>query len=140
MFIFFILCPWIWVLTVLYLFNIIPYSLLYLSGIAVIFSSFYNFFYLNTNVTKSVSIIIFEFIIYCLNYYKHIIIDKKEFISYIDIKFNICIVIFYVIFLYFYNRTPFSVYGTELKNLHKNKNETIFQYVNKRASNMFSLN
>lgn len=140
MFIFFILCPWIWVLTVLYLLNIIPYSLLYLSGIAVIFSFFYNFFYINTNVTKSVSIIIFEFIIYYLNYYKHIIIDKKEFISYIDIKFNICIVIFYVIFLYFYNRTPFSVYGTELKNLHKNKNETIFQYVNKRASNMFSIN
>jgi hypothetical protein len=140
MFIFFILCPWIWVLTVLYLLNIIPYSLLYLSGIAVIFSSFYNFFYLNTNVTKSVSIIIFELIIYYLNYYKHIIIDKKEFISYIDIKFNICIVIFYVIFLYFYNRTPFSVYGTELKNLHKNKNETIYQYVNKRASNMFSIN
>ena len=139
MFIFFILCPWIWVLTVLYLLNIIPYSLLYLSGIAVIFSSFYNFFYLNTNVTKSVSIIIFEFIIYYLNYYKHIIIDKKDFISYIDIKFNICIVIFYVIFLYFYNRTPFSVYGTELKNLHKNKNETIFQYVNKRFINMFTI-
>ncbi len=140
MFIFFILCPWIWVLTVLYLLNIIPYSLLYLSGIAVIFSSFYNFFYLNTNVTKSVSIIIFEFIIYCLNYYKHIIIDKKDFISYIDIKFNICIVIFYVIFLYFYNRTPYSVYGKELKNLHKNKNETIFQYINKRFTTMFFIN
>ena len=140
MFIFFILCPWIWVLTLLYLLNIIPYSLLYLSGIAVIFSSFYNFFYLNTNVTKSVSIIIFEFIIYCLNYYKHIIIDKKDFISYIDIKFNICIVIFYTIFLYFFNRTPFSVYGTELKNLHKNKNETILQYINKRRSNMFIIN
>ena len=139
MFIFYILCPWIWVLTVLYLLNIIPYSLLYLSGIAVTFSFFYNLFYLNINITKSISIIVFEFIIFCLNYYKHIIIDKKELISYIDIKFNIWIVIFYVIFLCFFNRTPFSVYGTELKELHKDKNETIFQYINKRFINMFSL-
>ena len=140
MFIFFILCPWIWVLTVLYLFNIIPYSLLYLSGIAVIFTFFYNFFYLNTNITKSITIIIFEFIFYCLNYYKHIIIDKKEFISYTDINFNICIVIFYVLFLYFFDKTPYSIYSIELKNLHKNKNETIFKYINKRFSSMFLIN
>ena len=139
MFIFFILCPWIWVLTVLYLLNIIPYSLLYLSGIAVIFSFFYNLFYLNTNISKSISIIVFEFIIFCLNYYKHIIIDKKELISYIDIKFNIWIVIAYVIFLCFFNRTPFSVYGTELKKLHENKNETILQHINKRFATMFSI-
>lgn len=135
MFIFFLLSPSIWVLTILYLFNIIPYSLLYLSGFAFVFTFFYCF-YLNINVSKSITIIIFEFIIYYLNYYKHIIIDKKKFISYTDMNFNICIVIFYVLFLYCFNRTPFSVYGIELKKIHEDRNESVFQYIIKKISDI----
>ena len=51
-------------------------------------------------------------------------------------NFNICIVIFYVLFLYCFNRTPFSVYGIELKKIHEDRNESVFQYIIKKISDI----
>lgn len=129
---FYIFCPWIWVSTFFYLIGLLPFSLLYTSAAAFIFTCFYNTLYLNIHISKLITIISFEFLIFAANYIKHIMIENKPLISYPDLLFNIALFIAYLIYLYFNNRTFYTVYAHELKKAHLNNQDTILQYLKRR--------
>lgn len=125
---FYIFCAWIWVSTFFYLIGLLPFSLLYSSALAFIFSCFYNTLYLDIHISKIIITILFEFLIFVVNYIKHVMIEYKPLISYPDLLFNIALFIAYLIYLYFNNRTFYTVYAHELKKAHLSNQDTILQY------------
>lgn len=124
----YIFCFWIWISTFFYLIGLLPFSLLYTSAAAFVFTCFYSTLYLDIHISKIIITILFEFLIFAANYIKHVMIEHKPLISYPDLLFNIALFIAYLIYLYFNNRTFYTVYAHELKKAHLNNQDTILKY------------
>ena len=105
-------CIWIWLFTLLYWFDVITYSSLYLSIPPVITIIPYNFLnkYNKRPLYKKISIILIEFTIATMNVYKHFKIDKKKLIEKDDIIFSILIFGAYLLFLYSMNINFYKLY------------------------------
>ena len=122
---FFIFSWWIWFFTFLYFLTIIPYSLLYASFIAVIFTFFVFLFNNNIHYTKRVFIFFFELFILLVNARLHFIVDKKPLISVNDILFNILLFLIYLIVLHINSKTFYEIYFIDVKKAHYNKTNFI---------------
>ena len=100
----YVFCFWIWILSILYFFNLFPFSLFYLSFISLILTIIYQLFISKQNVYRKIIVIFIETTIMLMNYYKHFYYDKKNLFEYKDILFNIILFIIYNLFLLI-NRT-----------------------------------
>ena len=108
---FFMFSIWIWVFSFLYYFNIIPYSLLYSSFFGLIFTFYNQILVVNkTDFIKKIFWLTIEFFVFFINYRKHIVINKKPIISFIDIIFNIILFLVYLLFLKFNNKSFYNLY------------------------------
>jgi len=117
---FFVFCWWIWFLTILYAFNLFPFSLLYLSIISFIFTCFFFIFNLKIYYLKRVLIFFIELIFIIINYHYHVNRDKKSLLD-INILFkNILIFLIYLIVLKMNNKTFYTVYFIDIKKEHYN--------------------
>ena len=122
---FFIFSWWIWFFTFLYFLTIIPYSLLYASFIAVIFTFFVFLFDNNIHYTKRLFIFFFELFILLVNARLHFIVDKKPLTSVNDILFNILLFLIYLIVLHINSRTFYEIYFIDVKKTHYNNTNFI---------------
>ena len=115
--IFLVYCLWIWILTPLFYFNLIDFSLLYSSFFALLFTTYNNFLVTNySSLYKRILVFLWEIFILSINYIKHFIIDKRKLFNLKDILFNIGLFIFYLIFIHiFYNETFFNLYFVKLR-------------------------
>ena len=113
---YYIFCIWIWFATFLYFFDLIPYSILYLAFFALIFSTYFHFFYEKNNYPLSyrISVIIFETFILGINIYKHFYVDKRSLIVCKDIIFSFVLFLVYLIFLRLNGKTFSHYYFVEL--------------------------
>jgi hypothetical protein len=121
-FIFF--CLLIWILTILYYFGFIKYSLLYASFVALIFTLIlqtYRYYKINNkNINKiNFKIIIFEVFIFYLNVKKHFYIDKKPLINLDDIIFSLVIFLLYLLMLQILGTNFYELYFITYSNLSK---------------------
>ena len=110
-----IFCIWIFIFTILYYLDIVKYSLLYSSVVALIFSLFYNSFFLKRNLGNYLSVITVELLIVLVNVKKHFFIDKKKLVSYKDIIFNVILFLLYNLFLLILGTNFFQYYFVNLK-------------------------
>ena len=127
---FYVFCWWIWFFTFLYFLKIIPYSLLYASFFAVIFTFFVFLFDNNIHYTKRLFIFFFELFILLFNARLHFIIDKKPLISENDIVFNLLLFLTYLIVLRINGKTFHKIYFNKLKKEHYN-NSNIIEFIQK---------
>ena len=108
---------WLWILSLLFFFHIIPYSLLYPLIIGFLGSLIYQPFIKKPLFDKIFTIGV-EFIFLSLNFYYHFYIYKKKIFEIKDIIFSIFIFIIYNIYLLF-RKTNFFVFyfinGIKLK-------------------------
>lgn len=97
----FIFCLWIWILSILYFYNIIKFSPLYLSFFALLFTSYRSLIYKKNynSIYYKIWIVFFELFVLIVNIYKHFYIDKKSLIIIKDIIINILIFLTYLLFL-----------------------------------------
>ena len=107
---FFTFSIWIWVLTYLYNFNIINFSPLYLSLVAVIFTSYINIFTKKNGNKQKLIIVVFEIFIFALVLYKHLFVDKNNLFIWRDMVYSIIIFGLYLLFLYITKGTSFLDY------------------------------
>ena len=107
---FFTFSIWIWVLTYLYNFNIINFSPLYLSLVAVIFTSYINIFTKKNGNKQKLIIVVFEIFIFALVFYKHIFVDKNNLFIWRDMVYSSIIFGLYLLFLYITKGTSFLDY------------------------------
>ncbi len=101
---------WIWIFSFLFIINISPYSLLYLSFIFFCLGTIYEIFVKKESYYYKIFTIIFELFIFLLNYYKHYHYYKLKTFSKKDIIFNIGLFVTYNIFLYINNLNMYSFY------------------------------
>jgi len=107
---FFTFSIWIWVLTYLYNFNIINFSPLYLSLVAVIFTSYINIFTKKNGNKQKLIIVVFEIFIFALVLYKHLFVDKNNLFIWRDMVYSSIIFGLYLLFLYITKGTSFLDY------------------------------
>ena len=107
---FFTFSIWIWVLTYLYNFNIINFSPLYLSLVAVIFTSYINIFTKKNSNKQKLIIVVFEIFIFALVLYKHLFVDKNNLFIWRDMVYSSIIFGLYLLFLYITKGTSFLDY------------------------------
>jgi len=115
--IFLIYCLWIWILTPLFFFNIIKFSLFYSSFLALIFTIYNNFLVINHSCIKQrILVFLLEIFILFINYKKHFIIDKRKLFNLKDIIFNIVLFTLYLLYIYvFYNESFTHLYFVRLR-------------------------
>lgn len=106
----YVFCLWIWILSILYFFNLFPFSLFYLSFISLCITIPYQLFISKQNVYRKIIVIFIETTIMSMNYYKHFYYDKKKLIQSKDILFNIILFIIYNIFLLINRTTIVNLY------------------------------
>ena len=106
----YVFCFWIWIASILYFLNLLPFSLFYLSFISVFITIPYQFFISKQNIYRKIIVIFIEFSILLMNYYKHFYYDKKKLIQFNDILFNIILFIIYNVFLLINNKTIINLY------------------------------
>ena len=118
-----IFCLWIWILTFFYYFDIQPFSMLYSSFFALIFTIFYSWIYEknHNSIEFKIFIVLFETGVLGLNIYKHFYIDKKPLIVCKDIFFNILLFLLYLVFLWFLGTNFYKLYFIDLLKHGKNK-------------------
>lgn len=107
-----LLCLYIWIIVLLYLFDYIKFSPLYLTFFAFIFTVYHN---TNTIFKKSLFerlfFIYFEFFILLIVIRKHFFINKKKLIIINDIFISLIIFFVYLLFLkLFFNKSFYDVY------------------------------
>ena len=97
----FVFCLWIWILSILYFYNIIKFSPLYLSFFALLFNTYYHLIYKKNYIPiyYKLLIVFFELFVLIVNIYKHFYIDKRSLINIKDIIISICIFLIYLLFL-----------------------------------------
>ena len=97
----FIFCLWIWILSILYFYNIIKFSPLYLSFFALLFTTYYSLIYKKNynSIYYKLWIVFFETFVLIVNIYKHFYIDKRSLIIIKDIIISILIFLIYLLFL-----------------------------------------
>tara|TARA_A100001015_G_C14729925_1_gene609437 strand:- start:257 stop:652 length:396 start_codon:yes stop_codon:yes gene_type:complete len=106
----YVFCFWIWIASILYFFNLLPFSLFYLSFISVFLTIPYQFFISKQNIYRKIIVIFIESNILLMNYYKHFYYDKKKLIEFNDILFNIVLFIIYNVFLLINKKTIIDLY------------------------------
>lgn len=111
-----IFCLWIWISTLLYYFDLQPFSMLYSAFFAVIFTIYYSLIYKKNHrpIEYKIGIVVFEIGILGLNIYKHFYIDKKPLIVFKDILFNILLFLLYLVFLSLNNTNFYKLYFVDL--------------------------
>jgi hypothetical protein len=113
----FIFCLWLWILSLLYYFNYIKFSPLYLVFFAFIFTS-YREIILNNNYHPffmKLSILIIELFILLMVIRKHFFIDKKKIIHINNIFISLFIFFIYLLFLKItLNKTFYEYYFIDL--------------------------
>ncbi len=106
----YVFCFWIWIASILYFFNLIPFSLFYLSFISLFLTIPYQFFISKQNIYRKIIVIFIESNILLMNYYKHFYYDKKKLLEFNDILFNIILFIIYNVFLLINKKTIIDLY------------------------------
>ena len=106
----YVFCFWIWIVSILYFFNLIPFSLFYLSFISLFLTIPYQFFISKQNIYRKIIVIFIESNILLMNYYKHFYYDKKKLLEFNDILFNIILFIIYNVFLLINKKTIIDLY------------------------------
>ena len=127
----YIYCYWTWVITFLYLIRLFPYTPLLSVFIALIFTIYYNFLYLKTELKRSFIIISLELFIF--------ILLLNNYTGNIDLKFNILLFLTYNLILTIYNKTFYQIYFEDIPKYVNQNNES---YLNRRLSyliNMFRI-
>lgn len=121
----YIYCVWLWIVSFLYLFNLIPYSPLLSLIIAVSFTLFLNIFILKgKRVSKRIGIVIFEFVVLILVAYKSL---------QLDILFNILLFLTYNLYLLLNDLNFYKVYFVLMPKDKKNK-ESIGKFFNDKKN------
>jgi len=121
----YIYCVWLWIVSLLYLLNLIPYSPLLSLIIALFFTLILNIFILKgKRVSKRLGIVIFEFIVLILVAYKSL---------QIDILFNILLFLTYNLYLLLNDLTFYKVYFVLMPKDKKNK-ESIGKFFNDKKN------
>ena len=126
----YVFCWWIWFFTFLYFLKIIPYSLLYVSFFAVIFTFFVFLFDNKIHYTKRLFIFLFELFILFFIARLHFIVDKKPLISVNDILFNLLLFLIYLIVLHINSKTFYEIYFIDIKKEHYN-NTNFIEFIKK---------
>ena len=106
----YVFCFWIWILSILYFFNLFPFSLFYLTFISLILTIPYQLFISQQNVYRKVIVIYIETSVLLINYYKHFYYNKKKLFELNDILFNIFLFIIYNIFLVINKKSIIDLY------------------------------
>ena len=121
----YIYCVWLWIVSFLYLLNLIPYSPLLSLIIAVSFTLFLNIFILKgKRVSKRIGIVIFEFVVLILVAYKSL---------QLDILFNILLFLTYNLYLLLNDLNFYKVYFVLMPKDKKNK-ESIGKFFNDKKN------
>lgn len=113
----YVFCILIWILTFLYYFDFIKFSLLYLSFFALLFTIYFNLNPHNKGSTYfyKIRIIYFELFILLVNIRKHFFINKKKLIIISDIFYSIILFFIYLLFLKIVlNKTFYEYYFIDL--------------------------
>lgn len=134
----FTFCYWIFFLTILYYYNIIPFSLIYTIFGAVIFNltrSILN--YKKTHYSKIILVMFLETCVLLVNVRKHFYIDHKKLFSVKDIIFNIVLFLLYLGVLYLHNLTFTKVYIEISRKANNDPNEDAIKYLKKTYPNEF---
>ena len=134
----FTFCYWIFFLTILYYYNIIPFSLIYTIFGAVLFNltrSILN--YKKTHYSKIILVMFLETCVLLVNVRKHFYIDHKKLFSVKDIIFNIVLFLLYLGFLYLHNLTFTKVYIEISKKVNNDPNEDAIKYLKNTYPNEF---
>ena len=124
----YILCIWIWIITIIIFFIPKLPSLLYLSLIGFFVDLFYANIYLNLHISKIIGLFTIEILIIVINIYKHVIY-KIPFLSKEMLFFNILLLSIYFTYLNINQKNMYDIYFIELKNVHSNNNETLLEYI-----------
>jgi hypothetical protein len=92
---------WIWILSILYFYNIIKFSPLYLSFFALLFTIYHSLIYKKNynHIYYKLLIVFFEIFVLLVNAYKHFYIDKKKLLIIKDMIINTFIFLIYLLFL-----------------------------------------
>jgi hypothetical protein len=136
----FTFCWWIFFSTIMYYYNIIHYSLIYISFGAVLFNMTRMIQKFNKiHYSKIIVGLFLEILVLLINANKHFNIDNKKLFSTKDIIFNIVFFLLYLIFLHLNNLTFNKVYLEISNKKYNNPNENIVTYVNKQYSKELTL-
>ena len=106
----YVFCFWIWIASILYFFNVLQFSLIYVSFISLCITIPYQFFISKQNIYRKIIVIFIETTIISMNYYKHFYYDKKKLLEFNDILFNIILFIIYNVFLLINKKTIIDLY------------------------------
>ena len=115
---FYVFCIWIWVLTILSWYNIISFTPLYLSILALSFTIPFHIFYNNSSLTHSFLITIVEAAVLLLNVHIHFFVRKKPFFVFDDIEISVILFGVYLLFLRCINKSFYEVYFVDIPNKH----------------------
>ena len=113
---YYIFCLWIWIFTFLYYFDFQPFSMVYSSFFALLFTIFYSLIYEknNNSIQYKIFIVLFEIGILAINIYKHFYIDNGPLIVNKDIIFNLLFFFIYLVFLWWNNTNFYKLYFVDL--------------------------
>ena len=125
----FVFCYWIWLLTLLYYYDFLPLSLLYVSFGALVFTTYHFLLFTNAHISKKLWVFFIEALFFVLNLEKHVFIQKKSIISKNDILFNIILFVIYLVYIRHHNLTFYKVYFEILKKKHYDSNESLWQHI-----------
>ena len=112
---------WIWTITILYAFRFIPYSMIYSSFVALVFTSIVFLNNKKINIQKRIIIGLAELFFFILNIYFHFKIDHFPLISKPILLFNIGVFLLYLFVLYLCNQSLYSIYFIHIPKMHYNK-------------------
>ena len=112
---------WIWTITILYAFRFIPYSMIYSSFCALVFTSIVFLNNKKINIQKRIIIGLVELFFFVLNIYFHFKVDRFPLISVPVLLFNIGVFLLYLFVLYLYNESFYSIYFIRIPKTHYNK-------------------
>ena len=112
---YYIFCLWIWILTVLYYYDVIPFSLIYLSFFALLFTIYHKIIPENTHhILRKIQIIVLETVVLYVNWYKHFVINKSPLFVYRDMVLSLVLFAAYLYFLEVNGKTFYQYYFVEL--------------------------
>lgn len=113
-------CLWVWILSLLFLLNISPYSLLYSTLISFILAVPFQLFIQKASIYKKLFTIFLEGLFLLLNYYKHFYVNKYKFFDEKQILFNIYLLFVYNIFLLLNKTNMYKLYMIDNIEMKKN--------------------
>lgn len=107
-----LMCPYIWIIVLLYLFDYIKFSPLYLTFFAFIFTIYHNTSpVFKKSIFERLFFIYLEFFILLIVIRKHFFINKKKLIIINDIFINLIVFFLYLLLLkLFFNKSFYHVY------------------------------